>query len=240
MAYVSSLIEHLGEANPRMYLAEAAPGDAVPQLNAGIHSSSQVLPAPGETEIGRYGFTGGIGTAVSPASGQPFRMLSGPEADEAQVIPLISGIGMAVVTDRRLLGQLNGDSQLSDRIGARDQGALFFSMGYEDMDAITLSQTKSMFGGLKELRVGVQGLYLGGFVGMEVINTMSLRGDDVSMTKLKTARPLFEQLVQAAATYRLALGPDAEDRVVLERTLAGHTTTEDGDLVADLIADREL
>ncbi len=60
MASLNTLIEHLGEANPRMHLAEMTPEGSVPQINARLHPSGQVLPAPDETEIGRYRFSGGF------------------------------------------------------------------------------------------------------------------------------------------------------------------------------------
>ena len=143
MPSVSTLIEHLGEFNPRMHLAETPPAEAIHQIDAGIHPSSQVIPGSGETEIARYLFTGGILSAVSQNSGMPMRLLPEAEAPDVQLIPFVSGEGVVVVTDRRLLGQMNGESPLSDKIDEHADGHLYFSMGYEDVNSISISQEPS-------------------------------------------------------------------------------------------------
>ena len=158
MASLNTLIEHLGAANPRMHLAEVAPEGSIPQINARLHPSGQVLPATDETEIGRYCFSGGILSAASQSSGQLMRLLPAEESQDVQLIPFISGDGILVVTDRRLLGQMNGESPLSDRIDDGGDGHLYFSMGYEDVDSISISQETTKVGALKERRVNVQGL----------------------------------------------------------------------------------
>lgn len=237
MSTVSTLQQHLADANPRLYLAETAPTEAIPELACGIHPSAQIMPAPEETEIGRYFFSGGIGSAVSPLSGHPMRLLAAADAARAQLIPLISGAGLVVVTDRRLLGQINGLSRLSDRIDLGDEGALFFSMGYEDVDSVVISQERSIFGGLKERRVNMHGLEIGGFLGVEVTATVSLRGDDVTSSKLRTGRPFFDQVVQAAATYRSSLDVTTAEHQQLQRVLAGDYVVENGELTANLTVD---
>lgn len=237
MASVDTLIDHLGEANPRMHLAESAPGDSVPEINATIHPDGYVLPGPDEIEVGRYLFHGGIGTSVSPSTGQPERLSAASGADDAQIIPLMSGSGVVVVTDRRLLGLVNGESQLSDKVGLRSPGGLFFSMGYEDVDTISISQEKSMFGGPKERRVEAVGLKVGGFLGAEVVRQGTLKSNELAWYKVKTGRAYFDQVVQAAAAYRLGLAPTPADREQLQQVIAGHYTTDDGVLVANLSAD---
>lgn len=234
MAHVNTLIEHLNDANPRMYLAETAPADHIVELDCGIHSSSQVLPAPGETEIGRYEFRGSIGSAVSPVSGHPMRLLAAADAARAQLIPLISGSGVIVVTDRRLLGQIDGEGQPNDRIDPGDDGALFFSMGYEDIDAISIEHGRKFFGGLKEGRVNVRGFEIGGFLGIEVTAALSLSGHTTTRSTLKNGRPVFDQVVPAAATHRLSLDVTMAERQQLRRVLVGDYAVEDGELTANL------
>ena len=46
-------------------------------------------------------------------------------------------------------------------------------------------------------------------------------------------------MVLAAATYRMGLDPNAADQEQLRRVVSGLYSTEDGELVADLIAERE-
>ena len=224
MASLNTLIEHLGEANPRMHLAEVAPEGSVPQINARLHPSGQVLPAPDETEIGRYRFSGGILSAASQSSGQLMRLLPAEESQDVQLIPFISGDGIVVVTDRRLLGQMNGESPLSDRI---------------DDDSISISQETSKVGALEERRVNVHGLQILGALGVEVTAAVTLSGDDVIESKLTTGRPFFDQVVRAAATYRMDLEPTLADRYQLNRVLDGAYEIEDDELVADLIVDRQ-
>ncbi|MBK7167270.1 MAG: hypothetical protein IPH81_18975 [Candidatus Microthrix sp.] len=191
MASLNTLIEHLGEANPRMHLAEMTPEGSVPQINARLHPSGQVLPAPDETEIGRYRFSGGILSAASQSSGQLMRLLPAEESQDVQLIPFISGDGIVVVTDRRLLGQMNGESPLSDRIDDGGDGHLYFSMGYEDVDSISISQETSKVGALEERRVNVHGLQILGALGVEVTAAVTLSGDDVIESKLTTGRPFY-------------------------------------------------
>jgi hypothetical protein len=239
MASLNTLIEHLGEANPRMHLAEMTPEGSVPQINARLHPSGQVLPAPDETEIGRYCFSGGILSAASQSSGQLMRLLPAEESQDVQLIPFISGDGIVVVTDRRLLGQMNGESPLSDRIDDGGDGHLYFSMGYEDVDSISISQETSKVGALEERRVNVHGLQILGALGVEVTAAVTLSGDDVIESKLTTGRPFFDQVVRAAATYRMDLEPTLADRYQLNRVLDGAYEIEDDELVADLIVDRQ-
>ncbi len=239
MASLNTLIEHLGEANPRMHLAEMTPEGSVPQINARLHPSGQVLPAPDETEIGRYRFSGGILSAASQSSGQLMRLLPAEESQDVQLIPFISGDGILVVTDRRLLGQMNGESPLSDRIDDGGDGHLYFSMGYEDVDSISISQETSKVGALEERRVNVHGLQILGALGVEVTAAVTLSGDDVIESKLTTGRPFFDQVVRAAATYRMDLEPTLADRYQLNRVLDGAYEIEDDELVADLIVDRQ-
>ena len=239
MASLNTLIEHLGEANPRMHLAEMTPEGSVPQINARLHPSGQVLPAPDETEIGRYRFSGGILSAASQSSGQLMRLLPAEESQDVQLIPFISGDGIVVVTDRRLLGQMNGESPLSDRLDAGGDGHLYFSMGYEDVDSISISQETSKVGALEERRVNVHGLQILGALGVEVTAAVTLSGDDVIESKLTTGRPFFDQVVRAAATYRMDLEPTLADRYQLNRVLDGAYEIEDDELVADLIVDRQ-
>ncbi|MFZ1439632.1 MAG: hypothetical protein WAX12_09100 [Candidatus Microthrix subdominans] len=239
MASLNTLIEHLGEANPRMHLAEMTPEGSVPQINARLHPSGQVLPAPDETEIGRYRFSGGILSAASQSSGQLMRLLPAEESQDVQLIPFISGDGIVVVTDRRLLGQMNGESPLSDRIDDGGDGHLYFSMGYEDVDSISISQETSKVGALEERRVNVHGLQILGALGVEVTAAVTLSGDDVIESKLTTGRPFFDQVVRAAATYRMDLEPTLADRYQLNRVLDGAYEIEDDELVADLIVDRQ-
>ena len=239
MASLNTLIEHLGEANPRMHLAEMTPEGSVPQINARLHPSGQVLPAPDETEIGRYRFSGGILSAASQSSGQLMRLLPAEESQDVQLIPFISGDGIVVVTDLRLLGQMNGESPLSDRIDDGGDGHLYFSMGYEDVDSISISQETSKVGALEERRVNVHGLQILGALGVEVTAAVTLSGDDVIESKLTTGRPFFDQVVRAAATYRMDLEPTLADRYQLNRVLDGAYEIEDDELVADLIVDRQ-
>ena len=239
MASLNTLIEHLGEANTRMHLAEMTPEGSVPQINARLHPSGQVLPAPDETEIGRYRFSGGILSAASQSSGQLMRLLPAEESQDVQLIPFISGDGIVVVTDRRLLGQMNGESPLSDRIDDGGDGHLYFSMGYEDVDSISISQETSKVGALEERRVNVHGLQILGALGVEVTAAVTLSGDDVIESKLTTGRPFFDQVVRAAATYRMDLEPTLADRYQLNRVLDGAYEIEDDELVADLIVDRQ-
>ena len=238
MASLNTLIEHLGAANPRMHLAEMTPEGSVPQINARLHPSGQVLPAPDETEIGRYRFSGGILSAASQSSGQLMRLLPAEESQDVQLIPFISGDGIVVVTDRRLLGQMNGESPLSDRIDDGGDGHLYFSMGYEDVDSISISQETTKVGALKERRVNVQGLEILGALGVKVFTTMSLSRDDVTTSTLRSGRPFFDQVVHAAATYRMDLDPTLADRYQLKRVLDGEYEMEDDELVAALIVDR--
>ena len=238
MPSVSTLIEHLGEANPRMHLAEEAPTGVVPQINARVHASTQVLPAPGETEIGRYLFKGGILSAVSQSSGQLMRLLPDDEAPDVQLIPFISGDGVVVITDRRLLGQMNGESPLSDKIDEGGDGHLYFSMGYEDLDSVSISQETSKVGALRERRVNVQGLQVLGALGVEVFAAVTISGDEVTKSTLRSGRPFFDQVVQAAATFRMDLEPSLADRYQLKQVLDGNYATEDDQLVADLIVDQ--
>ncbi len=238
MPSVSNLIEHLAEANPRMYLAEVAPTGSVPQINARLHASSQLLPAPDETEIGRYLFSGGILSAASQSSGQLMRLLPAGEAPDVQLIPFISGDGLVVVTNRRLLGHMNGESPLSDKIDEGGDGHLYFSMGYEDVDSISISQETSKVGALKERRVNVQGLEVLGALGVEVFAAVTLSGEEVTKSTLRSGRPFFDQVVQAAAAFRMDLDPTLADRYQLKRVLDGDYTIEDDQLIADLIVDR--
>ena len=239
MPSVSTLIEHLGEFNPRMHLAETPPAEAIHQIDAGIHPSSQVIPGSGETEIARYLFTGGILSAVSQNSGMPMRLLPEAEAPDVQLIPFVSGEGVVVVTDRRLLGQMNGESPLSDKIDEHADGHLYFSMGYEDVNSISISQEPSPIGAVKQRRVNVQGLEVLGALGVEVFAAVTLGDDDVTQSTLRSGRPFFDQVVLAAATYRMGLDPNAADQEQLQRVVSGLYSTEDGELVADLIAERE-
>ena len=239
MASLNTLIEHLGAANPRMHLAERTPEGSVPQINARLHPSGQVLPAPDETEIGRYCFSGGILSAASQSSGQLMRLLPAEESQDVQLIPFISGDGIVVVTDRRLLGQMNGESPLSDKIDEHADGHLYFSMGYEDVNSISISQEPSPIGAVKQRRVNVQGLEVLGALGVEVFAAVTLGDDDVTQSTLRSGRPFFDQVVLAAATYRMGLDPNAADQEQLRRVVSGLYSTEDGELVADLIAERE-
>jgi hypothetical protein len=157
-----------------MHLAEVAPEGSVPQINARLHPSGQVLPATDETEIGRYCFSGGILSAASQSSGQLMRLLPAEESQDVQLIPFISGDGILVVTDRRLLGQMNGESPLSDRIDDGGDGHLYFSMGYEDVDSISISQETTKVGALEERRVNVHGLQILGALGVEVTAAVTL------------------------------------------------------------------
>lgn len=237
MPSASALIEHLGEANPRMHLAERAPTDSVPQINARVHPSGSILPAADETEIARYRFSGGILSAVSQASGELMRRLDAEETPDVQLIPFVSGRGVVVVTDRRLLGHLNGESPLSEQIDTGAPGHLYFSMGYEDVDSISISQDQTASGGLRERRVNVQGLRVLGALGVEVTAAITLTGSEISESSLPTGRPFFDHVVQAAATYRMDLEPSLADRHRLKAALDGEHVAEDGELVADLFAE---
>jgi hypothetical protein len=148
------------------------------------------------------------------------------------------GDGILVVTDRRLLGQMNGESPLSDRIDDGGDGHLYFSMGYEDVDSISISQETTKVGALEERRVNVQGLEILGALGVEVFATMTLSRDDVTTSTLRSGRPFFDQVVHAAATYRMDLDPTLADRYQLKRVLDGEYEMEDDELVAALIVDR--
>ncbi|MBK9559479.1 MAG: hypothetical protein IPO44_07960 [Candidatus Microthrix sp.] len=167
------------------------------------------------------------------------RLLPAEESQDVQLIPFISGDGIVVVTDRRLLGQMNGESPLSDRIDDGGDGHLYFSMGYEDVDSISISQETTKVGALKERRVNVHGLQILGALGVEVTAAVTLSGDDVIESKLTTGRPFFDQVVRAAATYRMDLEPTLADRYQLNRVLDGAYEIEDDELVADLIVDRQ-
>ena len=117
-------------------------------------------------------------------------------------------------------------------------GHLYFSMGYEDVDSISISQETTKVGALKERRVNVQGLEILGALGVEVFATMTLSRDDVTTSTLRSGRPFFDQVVHAAATYRMDLDPTLADRYQLKRVLDGEYEMEDDELVAALIVDR--
>jgi hypothetical protein len=238
MASLNTLIEHLGAANPRMHLAEVAPEGSIPQINARLHPSGQVLPATDETEIGRYCFSGGILSAASQSSGQLMRLLPAEESQDVQLIPFISGDGILVVTDRRLLGQMNGESPLSDRIDDGGDGHLYFSMGYEDVDSISISQEtiegRSAQGASRQ-RAGPRDPRCPrgrGFCRRDV------EAGRRHQSTLRSGRPFFDQVVLAAATYRMDLDPTLADRYQLKRVLDGEYEMEDDELVAALIVDR--
>ena len=78
---------------------------------------------------------------------------------------------------------------------------------------------------------------LGG--GADIDGIWGLSGDDVIESKLTTGRPFFDQVVRAAATYRMDLEPTLADRYQLNRVLDGAYEIEDDELVADLIVDRQ-
>ena len=72
-----------------------------------------------------------------------------------------------------------------------------------------------------------------------VTAAVTLSGDDVIESKLTTGRPFFDQVVRAAATYRMDLEPTLADRYQLNRVLDGAYEIEDDELVTDPIVDRQ-
>lgn len=234
MGTVGTLIENLGDAAPHMCLVEdRLQRSDLPELNIRLTKSSQPLPAPGETELARYAFLGGIVSAVDPDSGRPRRQLGGGGPTRYSMLPIVSGGGLVVVTDQRILGKANGESQLSDNIDLRADGALFFSLPHNELESVSITQQKSLLGGIKERRVVIMADDLLGVIHMEIIASAPPPETDAYGSKIKTSRPFFDDLTQAAARYRWGLDQTQADRDQLQRVLAGQfEVDDDGDLVA--------
>lgn len=229
---IETLIDHLHEANPRMAFARDG-SSSVPRLGVAVHASDQPLASGDEVEHGRFfGFVA-IRTGVEPDSGVPMRTAPA-DTTSMSLVEVATGYGVIVVTDRRLIGSMGGESRLAD-ISPKGGQKLVWMMDYEDMDALTLVRRQGMVGGVKERRVAITALHPMGVMVHEADSALQVVGDRVESRRLKTARPLFEAASRAAAQHLLTRGPGDRDRGQLERVLRGEYETAGQDLVAQLV-----